>query len=200
MNDDDLFRVSKLYAASLALTKTIEEGIAAMPAKVVKGVDSLRSELSSFAASKALTSILIPLPPKIKVQRLCPEATVPTRSMESAGYDLYAVEDIEVISGSVIKVKTGIAIELPPGYAGLIWPRSGLGSKGLTVLGGVVDQDYRGEVCVLLTTLTSPVYPIRAGERVAQILIQPVVQLGLEEVESLGSSARGKTGFGSTGA
>lgn len=199
MLDDDLLMVSRLYASALALTKTIEENVAALPDKIGKNFEAFKDDLRGFASSKVLTSILTNLAPTIKVQRLIPEATIPTRSMEAAGYDLYAVQDSEVMPGSVALCKTGIAIELPVGYAGLVWPRSGLGSKGLTVLGGVIDQDYRGEICVLLTTLVSSMYSIRAGDRIAQLLIQPVVQLGLEEVQSVSMTSRGNQGFGSTG-
>lgn len=200
MNDDDvLLHVSKLYASALALNKTIEEHISSLPSKLKQSFDGFRADLTGVAASKVLNSILTLTVPTIKVQKLCPEATLPTRSMEAAGYDLYAVQEYEVMSGSVTMVKTGIAVELPPGYAGLIWPRSSSGLKGLTVLGGVVDQDYRGEIGVLLTSLILQSYTVRAGDRVGQLLIQPVVQLGLEEVPRLSDTSRGTGGFGSTG-
>ena len=90
----------------------------------------------------------------IKVKQLHPFAKLPTRSFHSAGYDLYASETTDCPPGKVTKVPTGIATEIPPAYAGLVWDRSGMGKKGLTVFGGVIDEDYRGEWFVMLYNST----------------------------------------------
>lgn len=135
----------------------------------------------------------------IKVKLLHPCAKLPTRSYHSAGYDLYANETITCPPGKVTKVSTAIAIEIPPGLVGLIWDRSGMGKKGLTVFGGVVDEDYRGEWLVMLYNSTDRPYEINYGDRIAQFLIQPVIQDDLEEVKELTDTERGENGFSSTG-
>jgi dUTP pyrophosphatase len=135
----------------------------------------------------------------IRVQRLNPDAQLPTRSYHSAGYDLYALEDKVCLPGQVTKIPTGIAIELPPGHVGLVWDRSGMGKKGLTVFGGVVDEDYRGEWLVMLFNSTTESYKVYQGDRVAQFLIQAVVQEELVEAVSLSETERGAAGFSSTG-
>jgi dUTP pyrophosphatase len=99
-------------------------------------------------------------------------------------------------------VPTGLALELPPGFEGQVRPRSGLALKhGLTVLNapGTVDADYRGEVQVLLVNLGSAPVTLKHGERVAQLVVAPVIRAHLVEVEGLGETARGAGGFGSTG-
>lgn len=142
----------------------------------------------------------------LKVKRLTPTATLPTRATHGdAGLDLYASESMVVIPGVVTKAYTGIAVEIPHGYVGLIHPRSGLAAKhGITVVNapGTIDAGYRGEVVVLLTQLkTSSYLPfgITAGERIAQLVIQQVELPEVEEVGGLSDSVRGVGGFGSTG-
>jgi dUTP pyrophosphatase len=135
----------------------------------------------------------------IAVKRLKDEAFIPTRSYHSAGYDLYASTDRECPPGEVTTVRTGIAIELPPGHVGLVWDRSGMGKKGLTVFGGVVDEDYRGEWLVMLFNSTTQPYHVYQGDRIAQFLIQKVVQDELVESYSLSETERGAAGFSSTG-
>jgi dUTP pyrophosphatase len=135
----------------------------------------------------------------IKVKLLRPWAKLPTRSYHSAGYDLYAAEGVVCQPHTVTKVGTGIATELPPGHAGLVWDRSGMGKKGLTVFGGVVDEDYRGEWFVMLYNGLDTPYEIKAGDRVAQFLVQAVVQEELEAVDELTDTERGDGAFSSTG-
>jgi len=135
----------------------------------------------------------------IKVKRLRPMAKLPTRSFSSAGYDLYASETIECPPGKVTPVPTGIATEIPSSYAGLVWDRSGMGKKGLHVFGGVVDEDYRGEWFVMLHNSTDQVYIVKAGNRVAQFLIQLVRQDEVVEVDTLTETERGEGRFSSTG-
>ena len=146
----------------------------------------------------------------LKVKRLTDTAILPTRATEGdAGLDLYASEDATVSPFTVTPVKTGIAVEIPHGYVGLVHPRSGLAAKyGITVVNapGTIDAGYRGEVIVLLTRVgvvtndeVNRVHGIRAGERIAQLVIQKVELPTVEEVYELSDSARGAGGFGSTG-
>ncbi len=117
-----------------------------------------------------------------------------------AGMDLYALSEVVIEPGERVQVSTGLAFAIPEGYVGLIWDKSGLSHKsGLKTLGGVVDAGYRGEVLVGLVNLSTTRYAVRAGDKVAQMLIQKVTQPVLEEVDALDSTDRGNCGFGSTG-
>ena len=135
----------------------------------------------------------------IKVKRLHPAAKLPTRSYHSAGYDLYASETTDCLPGKVTPVPTGIATEIPPTYAGLVWDRSGMGKKGLTVFGGVIDEDYRGEWFVMLYNSTDQTYTMNVGDRIAQFLVQLVRQDAIVDVDTLSDTERGENGFSSTG-
>src|ERR1700723_3503536 len=128
------------------------------------------------------------------------------QSALAAGLDLLAAvpEDAPVVlaPGKYALVPTGLSIALPPGYEAQVRPRSGLAAKhGVTVLNspGTVDADYRGEVCVLLINHGDQPFPIRRGERIAQMVIAPVVQVELVPAASLSATDRGSGGFGSTG-
>lgn len=125
----------------------------------------------------------------------------------SAGMDLRAAIDedapIRMYAGNIELIPTGIALQLPDGYEGQIRPRSGLAVKhGLTVINapGTIDSDYRGEIKCALIHLGPEPHVIQRGDRIAQLIIAPVVQAELVEVEELPSSQRGQGGFGSTGA
>ena len=144
----------------------------------------------------------------IKVKKLSPTAIVPTKSRKSdAGYDLYADENFTLRPEETILISTGIALAIPDGYAGLIWDRSGLGSKGIHRHAGVVDSSYRGEVKVALSNSHSGegsdyldnTYFITKGDRIAQILFQKVPHFELVETEELDDTNRGSSGFGSSG-
>ncbi len=135
----------------------------------------------------------------IKVKLLSPDAKLPTRSFHSAGYDLYAAETTDCLPGKVTMVPIGIATELPAGHAALVWDRSGMGKKGLTVFGGVIDEDYRGEWWVMLFNSTSENYVVNWRDRVAQFVLQEVMQVPVEEVQELTDTQRGEKGFSSTG-
>ena len=126
---------------------------------------------------------------------------IPTQSNSSdAGWDLYASEDQLIAPLQRGLVKTGISLEIPDGYAGLIWPRSGLSVKsGVDVFAGVVDAGYRGEVGVCLFNSSDIELEIKTGDRIAQILFQNIPYFQLVEFNSLSSSDRGNGGFGSTG-
>ena len=143
--------------------------------------------------------------PKIAVKKLDERAVLPTYGSEfAAGADLYAVCDGEVTfaPGETKLIKTGLAMEIPEGYAGLIYARSGLASKrGLAPANkvGVVDADYRGEVMVALHNHSTVEQKISAGERIAQLVVAPFLKASFEETEELSETVRGKGGFGSTG-
>ena len=142
---------------------------------------------------------------KISVKLLRPGARVPTYGTEaSAGADLYACmqDKVEVGPGQSAMIPTGIAMEIPKGYAGLVFARSSMGAKrGLAPANkvGVIDSDYRGEIRVVLYNHSGEVQSIEPGERVAQLLIVPVFTPGFQEAEKLSDTGRGTGGFGSTG-
>ena len=140
-------------------------------------------------------------PLSIRVQRLDQRATIPVQAHPGdAGVDLYALEGGTYLNpGQRQLFPTGLALAIPEGHVGLIMPRSGLALKhGIDVLGGVIDSGYRGDVgVILLNTSSFPVW-IERQERIAQLVVQPV--LGVDFVESrLTDSTRGAEGFGSTG-
>lgn len=135
-----------------------------------------------------------------KVQKLHRDARLPTRNWGSAGYDLYSVEDAFIYPGGCAVIPIGIATEFPENYYARIADRSGLAAKkGLTVLGGVVDADYRGEWKVILHNTSQFAVPLDKGSRVAQAIITPCVNFEVVEVDHLVETARGTGGFGSTG-
>lgn len=141
----------------------------------------------------------------VRIKKLRENAVVPTYGSEfAAGADLYAaVEESVTIAPSETKlIPTGIAMEIPVGYAGFIYARSGLASKkGLAPANkvGVVDADYRGEVMVALHNHGTVEQTIEAGERIAQMVIAPFITANFIESETLEDTVRGAGGFGSTG-
>lgn len=142
---------------------------------------------------------------KVRIKKLDKNAIIPTYGTDyAAGCDIYAkVDDKETIKpGETKLIKTGIAMEVPVGYAALIYARSGLASKkGLAPANkvGVVDSDYRGEIMVALHNHSNEVREIEDGERIAQIVITPYIKAVFEEVNELDETKRGEGGFGSTG-
>jgi dUTP pyrophosphatase len=144
-------------------------------------------------------------PLEIKVARTHPDARMPTKgSVHAAGWDLYSLEDTEVPFRASVKLRTGLHVAIPVGYEGQVRSRSSLGSKGLILPHsiGTIDADYRGELFVLMTWIGGGgSYVVKAGERIAQLLITPIPKAAFTEVrlEELGETARGEGGFGSTG-
>ena len=142
---------------------------------------------------------------KVAVKKLLEGAILPTfGSPEAAGADLYACleQDVTIAPGETVFVPTGLAMELPRGYAGLIYARSGLACKrGLAPANkvGVVDSDYRGEFIVALHNHGTQAQTISTGERIAQLVVTPVLIPEYIEVETLSDTQRGAGGFGSTG-
>jgi dUTP pyrophosphatase len=141
--------------------------------------------------------------PVVRLKKLHSEAIIPAyQSDAAAGFDLHALEDIEISSGDRALVKTGLAIALPVGYELQVRPRSGLALKhGVTVLNtpGTVDGDYRGELMVILINFGKETFKIGKGDRIAQAIVARLERARLEEVGELDETARGAGGFGSTG-
>lgn len=143
--------------------------------------------------------------PQVNIKKLNEKAQIPTYGSEySAGADLYACIDeaLTIKPHTTVLVKTGLSMEIPEGYAGLIYARSGLASKkGLAPANkvGVVDADYRGEVMVALHNHSDIDATIEPLERIAQLVIAPFLKAQFSEVETLSDTVRGEGGFGSTG-
>lgn len=150
---------------------------------------------------------------KIRIKKLHPDAVIPKYATNgSSGFDLVALEDVSLKPGETKLVKTGLAIDVGPGYELQVRPRSGLSLKtSLRVANspGTVDADFRGEVCVIMTNSSQyktasfsteySIAEIKKGDRIAQGVICPVVQADIEVVDYLDETERGAGGFGSTG-
>lgn len=142
---------------------------------------------------------------QIDIKLLNDYAKMPSRgSAYAAGYDLYAATgyDIEIAPHKTVKIDTGIAVAIPEGYFGAIYARSGLATKQGLRPGncvGVVDADYRGGIIVALHNDTNEYQYIHAGDRIAQLVIQPFLSVEFNEVRELDTTERGEGGFGSTG-
>lgn len=141
----------------------------------------------------------------VAVTRLDHEAVIPAQGRQwDAGYDLTALEGLELYPGEREAFRTGIAVAIPEGYVGYIKPRSGLAARhGIDVLAGVIDAGYRGEILVLLlNTDPNHSFTVAPGDRIAQLVIQPVASARFSEVASvadMAASERAAGGFGSTG-
>lgn len=141
----------------------------------------------------------------VNIKKLNEKAIIPTYGTSySAGADLYACmeESINIEPGETFFVKTGIAMEIPEGYAGLVYARSGLAcKKGLAPANkvGVIDSDYRGEIIVALHNHGNESVTVENGERIAQLVITPYITAIFNEVDVLEDTERGQGGFGSTG-
>ncbi|HMU80329.1 MAG TPA: dUTP diphosphatase [Microthrixaceae bacterium] len=141
---------------------------------------------------------------EVPVVRLDPELPLPRYARPGdAGVDLVAATDLELAPGGRGLVPTGVAVAIPRGYAGFIQPRSGLALRhGVTVLNtpGLIDADYRGELKVLLVNLDpAETFLVTRGERIAQLVVQPVEHVRFVETDELDDTDRGEGGFGHTG-
>jgi dUTP pyrophosphatase len=142
--------------------------------------------------------------PELPVRRLDPGLPPPTYAHPGdAGADLYAASDVVLPPGGRATVGTGVAVAVPDGYAAFVHPRSGLASRhGITVVNapGTVDAGYRGEIrVVLLNTDQGEAFTVRRGDRIAQLVVQPVTRVRFLDVAELPATPRGEGGFGSTG-
>jgi dUTP pyrophosphatase len=142
---------------------------------------------------------------KIQINKLSNEVSIPKyETPGSSGMDLAAYVEAAIIinPGDKALIPTGFSLSIPQGYEVQIRPRSGLAAKkGITVLNtpGTIDSDYRGEIKVILINLSKDKFTIKNGDRIAQMIVCPVIQARLEEVQELSDTARGTGGFGSTG-
>jgi len=141
---------------------------------------------------------------ELRVRRLDPAARLPSRAYDGdAGLDLYALEHAELGPGERVSVRTGIAVEIPLGQAGLVLPRSGLAARhGIALVNapGLIDAGYRGELKVLLLNTDRALgFKVEAGDRIAQLVLVRVETSEVTEVDELALSERGAGGFGSSG-
>ena len=140
---------------------------------------------------------------ELPVRRLRPDAALPARAYAGdAGFDLTACERVELGPGERAPVPTGLAVAIPEGYAGFVQPRSGLAARnGLTIVNtpGLIDSGYRGELVVILLNTDHEVpFVVEPGMRIAQLVVLPVPEVELVEVDELPASERGVRGFGSS--
>ena len=139
----------------------------------------------------------------IKIKRLNDNAILPEKQHDSdAGYDLHSIEEIILKPSKIYKVRTGIAIQIPNNYGGLVLPRSGLSSKyGISLINtpGLIDSGYRGELLIPLINHSSNEYTINKTERVAQLMLLEIPEVKIEVTSDLDESDRDSKGFGSTG-
>jgi dUTP pyrophosphatase len=148
---------------------------------------------------------MVPMRPRVMFRRMRPDAIVPRyMTANAAGLDLCAAIDapVEIAAGGRAAISTGLAMAIPDGFEGQVRPRSGLAREhGITVVNapGTVDADFRGVVHVLLINTGTQPFTVKPGERIAQLVIAPVVQAELAEVDELPATERGTGGFGSTG-
>ena len=138
---------------------------------------------------------------QLAVKKLDARATVPVYAhADDAGMDIRTLDRVEIPAGERVSVPTGLAFAIPEGHVGLIWDKSGVSAKkGITMLAGVLDAGYRGEVVLIALNTSQELQVFEAGEKITQILVQPIVQPTIVEVETLDDTARGEGAFGSTG-
>ena len=137
----------------------------------------------------------------IKIKRIDKEIELPKYSREGdAALDIRSAETLVLKAGEKRDVKSGIAIELPEGQVGLVWDRGGMAAKhGIHTMAGVLDSNYRGELMIVLKNLSEDNFKIEKGDRIAQLVIQPVSEAVIEESEELSDTERGEGRFTSSG-
>lgn len=137
----------------------------------------------------------------LKVKKLNPDAVLPSYAhIGDAGMDLYSSETIKIKPGEAAKVKTGVSLEIPKGYVGLIWDKSGIAfNHRIKKLSGVIDAGYRGELIASVINLGKKSHTVEKGHKIAQMLVQKVERMKIKEVKKLSETSRGVGGFGSTG-
>lgn len=142
---------------------------------------------------------------RIAVKNRCEDLALPARASEhAAGFDLRAAVDepLRLAPGERAVIPTGISVAIPPGYEGQVRPRSGLAARhGIALVNapGTIDADYRGEIQVIAINLGAAAFEVSRGDRIAQLVIAPVLAVELDLVDDLDGTARGAGGFGSTG-
>jgi dUTP pyrophosphatase len=136
----------------------------------------------------------------IKFKKLSENAVMPKKGREGdACFDLYAAEDAYLVPGETKIIKTNIAMEIPTGYFGKIYTRSGMASQGAATDGGVIDSNYRGDIGVILRNLSNERKEFFVGDRIAQLAIHKVEEVELVEATELSDTERGEGGYGSSG-
>jgi dUTP pyrophosphatase len=134
-------------------------------------------------------------------KQLDPRAALPKRgSALAAGLDVCSIEDLRIEPKQRVIARTGLAVAIPPGFYGRVAPRSGLAAKsGLDVLAGVIDSDYRGEICCLLYNTGDEAIALPAGSKICQLIVEQIITPDATWASDLDETARGAGGFGSTG-
>ena len=137
----------------------------------------------------------------LRFKQLDPRAVLPQRgSVLAAGLDVCGIEGVEIGPRQRVMARTGLAVAIPPGFYGRVAPRSGLAAKkGLDVLAGVIDSDYRGEICVVLYNTGDEPIHLLAGSKICQLIIEQIITPEAVWATDLDETARGAGGFGSTG-
>ncbi|MDP2788622.1 MAG: dUTP diphosphatase [bacterium] len=138
---------------------------------------------------------------KLKVKKLKPDAKLPTHGHPGdAGMDFYAIEEIVFAPGAQMRVHTGVALEIPEGYVGLVWDKSGVSfNKGLKIMGGVIDASFRGEFVASMVNLSGTTQVLGKGQKFTQMLIQKFEHCDILEVDEISETVRGGGREGSTG-
>lgn len=138
---------------------------------------------------------------QLKVKKLDPEAKLPTHGHPGdAGIDFYALEDVVFSPGAQMRVRTGVAVEIPEGYVGLIWDKSRISFQlGLTVVGGVIDAGFRGELVMSFVNITPKEVILGKGQKMSQMIIQKFEHCDIIEAQELSETVRGAGREGSTG-
>ena len=137
----------------------------------------------------------------IKFQKISDDAIIPHYAHpDDAGMDIFSAAGTVFKAGEIKSVRTGIKMELPECFVGLVWDKSGLALKnGIKTMAGVIDSGYRGEIGIVLANLSGQDYKIEKGQKIAQMLIQKVERMEIEETKELSETKRGEGGFGSSG-
>ncbi len=137
----------------------------------------------------------------LKIKKLHLDARIPSYAHhDDAGFDLYAIKDTLIKTGEWILIPTGLAMEIPEGYVGLIWDKGSVSTKyGIKTIGGVIDSGYRGELRIAVVNLKDKEYLFEKGHKIAQMIIQKKETAKFEEVDELSETERGHGSFGSSG-
>jgi dUTP pyrophosphatase len=136
----------------------------------------------------------------LQIQRVDKGLELPKQHRDGdAALDLRSAEEKTISPGEYATLRTGIKMAIPLGHVGLIWDRGGMAAKGLTTMGGVIDSNYRGEIQIIIVNHGKEPFPITKGMRIAQIIIQPISDISVKEVDELDETNRGEDRFGSSG-
>lgn len=209
----DIMKQQALYKKSVDLKIIEEEPYQIKPVKKVelpkieeatKIQETPRIEETFISQEKPRTPEILQKKPsyqEIKVEKIRADAKLPSKAHQSdAGFDLYADSYYSITPYGQALVGTGIKMEIPSGFAGLIWDKSGLANLGITTMGGVIDSAYRGEIKVVVKNLSEDIFNIAPGQKIAQMIIQETPHFEMKETEVNNESERADRGFGSSGA